>query len=108
MINYSREKSKGYRYNTDFKSDNLFIKSSLSKNNPNNVVGFISQHRISENSKLYTMTPGVSFKESNEADQRYRSIKNVDCDFFIVGRTLYNSDDIIASINDLFTKTLEN
>ena len=54
------------------------------------------------------MTPGVSFKESNEADQRYRSIKNVACDFFIVGRTLYNSDDIIASINDLFTKTLEN
>ena len=80
----------------------------LSKNNPNNVVGFISQHRILDNSKLYTMTPGVSFKESNDADQRYRSIKNVDCDFFIVGRTLYNSDDIIASINDLFTKTLEN
>ena len=79
----------------------------LSKNNPNNVVGFISQHRILENSNLYTMTPGISFKESNDSDQKYRNIENVDCDFFIVGRTLYNSEDIMTSINHLISKTLE-
>ena len=33
LINYTREKSKGYRYNTDYKSDNIFIKSRLSKKN---------------------------------------------------------------------------
>ena len=38
LINYSREKSNGYRYNTDYKTDNLFLKSSLSKNNPNTIV----------------------------------------------------------------------
>ena len=25
LINYSREKSNGYRYNTDYKTDNLFL-----------------------------------------------------------------------------------
>jgi len=34
LINYSQDKSSGYRYNTDYKTDNLFIKSSLSKKNP--------------------------------------------------------------------------
>ena len=38
LINYSREKSNGYRYNTDYKTDNLFFKSSLSKNNPNTIL----------------------------------------------------------------------
>ena len=50
LINYSREKSKGYRYNTDFKSDNLFIKSSLSKNNPNtNIIATLSNRKIGAN-----------------------------------------------------------
>ena len=35
IINYSKDDSGGYRHNTDFKTDNVFIKSSLSKKNPN-------------------------------------------------------------------------
>ena len=50
LINYSREKSKGYRYNTDFKSDNLFIKSSLSKNNPNTkIIATLSNRKFGAN-----------------------------------------------------------
>ena len=80
----------------------------LSNNNPNNIVGFISQHRIYENSEFVTMTPGISFKNSNDADQRYRNINNVDCDFYIIGRTLYNSDDIVDTVNNLRLSSLEN
>ena len=35
IINYSKDDSDGYRHNTDFKTYNVFIKSSLSKKNPN-------------------------------------------------------------------------
>ena len=38
LINYSREKSNGYRYNTDYKTDNLFIKSNLSRSNPHTTI----------------------------------------------------------------------
>ena len=50
MINYSQEKSNGYRYNTDYKVDNLFIKSNLSKNNPyTTIVASLSNRKFGAN-----------------------------------------------------------
>jgi len=103
---YSREResTEGNEFGHGYKAAAI----NLSNNNPNNIVGFISQHRIYENSEFVTMTPGISFKNSNDADQRYRNINNVDCDFYIIGRTLYNSDDIVDTINNLWLSSFEN
>ena len=38
LINYAQDKSDGYRYNTDYKTDNLFIKSNLSRSNPHTTI----------------------------------------------------------------------
>tara|TARA_B100001175_G_C19478296_1_gene625617 strand:+ start:228 stop:1337 length:1110 start_codon:yes stop_codon:yes gene_type:complete len=65
----------------------------LSKSNKNNVIGFITQKRlISDN--MICMTPGISFKKNSINDQKYRTINEVDTDYIIVGRALYNSNDI--------------
>ena len=65
----------------------------LAENNKNQVVGFITQKRI-ECDDLVCMTPGVSLKTGEKDDQRYRSSSDIDTDYFIIGRTLYESDDI--------------
>jgi uridine monophosphate synthetase len=72
----------------------------------NNVVGFISQHRINiqDETDLYTMTPGVSFKKGTSNDQRYREPKDVDTDFYIVGRGIYMSDDPKKAVDDMCSK----
>ena len=72
----------------------------------NNVVGFISQHRINiqDENNLYTMTPGVSFKKGTSNDQRYREPKDVDTDFYIVGRGIYMSDDPKKAVDDMCSK----
>ena len=72
----------------------------------NNVVGFISQHRINiqDENDLYTMTPGVSFKKGTSNDQRYREPKDVDTDFYIVGRGIYMSDDPKKAVDDMCSK----
>ena len=71
----------------------------LAKKNPNNVIGFISQYILSKD--FFTMTPGISFTNNNKDDQKYRNINNVDTDFYIVGRTLYNSENIEKSAEEL-------
>ena len=75
--------------NYDF-SDKAMI---LAQNNLNNVVGFITQKRLVCND-LVCMTPGISFTSISINDQKYRTKENVDTDFFIVGRAIYNSDDL--------------
>ena len=51
-----------------------------------------------ELSYLWNMTPGVSLTSKGEADQRYRSIHDVDTDIIIVGRGIYRSDDPVDSV----------
>lgn len=69
----------------------------LAKSNKNNVIGFITQKRI-ECDDLICMTPGVSSKKTTVGDQKYRSINDVDTDFIIVGRALYNSTNINSDV----------
>ena len=73
----------------DFSEDAL----KLAENNENNVIGFITQHRILSKN-MFCMTPGISVSTTNIKDQKYKTIDNVDTDFYIVGRALYNSDNI--------------
>ena len=50
LINYAQDKSDGYRYNTDYKTNNLFIKSNLSRSNPNTtIISSISNRKFGAN-----------------------------------------------------------
>ena len=69
----------------------------LAEENPNNMVGFITQNRIMLGD-LICMTPGISLHTSNMDDQKYRNISEVDTDYIIVGRALYNSEDIKKTV----------
>ena len=69
----------------------------LAEENPNNMVGFITQNRITFGD-LICMTPGISLHTSNMDDQKYRNISEVDTDYIIVGRDLYNSENIEKTI----------
>ena len=80
--------------NYDFTKEAL----KLAKNNINNVVGFITQKRI-ECEDLLSLTPGISNQNKNIEDQKYRNIKDVDSDIFIVGRALYNSSNVECLVN---------
>jgi uridine monophosphate synthetase len=70
----------------------------LVEDNKNNVIGFITQHKI-ECKDMICMTPGISFSNSNINDQKYRTINNVDTDYIIVGRAIYNSNNLESDIN---------
>lgn len=71
----------------------------LAKKNTNNVIGFITQYRINYND-LVCMTPGISNKSNSISDQNYRLINDVDTDYIIVGRALYNSENIEDTIKN--------
>ena len=43
------------------------------------------------------MTPGINFKNKEEGDQKFRDPKSIDSDIFIVGRGIYNSEDVLES-----------
>ena len=75
----------------------------LAQNNPNNVVGFITQKRITCGD-LICMTPGISSSMTQDGDQRYRQITEVDTDFIIVGRALYNSNNVLKTLENYITK----
>ena len=64
----------------------------LSKNNSKNVLGFITQRRITEGNKL-SFTPGINISKSKISDQNYRNTSEIDTDIIIVGRGIYNSDN---------------
>ena len=82
LINYSREKSKGYRYNTDYKSDNIFIKSRLSKKNANtNLIATLSNRKFGAN----------GFYASPDAIDQYEETQTS-----LIGvSSIYNSGNLI-------------
>ena len=50
IINFSSNKSDGYRHNTDFKKNNYFIKTSISSNkSPINIVTFFNENKFGAN-----------------------------------------------------------
>ena len=65
----------------------------VAKANPNSVVGFITQERI-KHKDLVCMTPGIALANMQINDQRYKKPQDVDTDYIIVGRALYNSENI--------------
>lgn len=71
----------------------------LAKNNYNNVIGFISQNKINC-LDLITMTPGISLTTNKEDDQKYRTIKDVKTDIYIVGRGIYISRNPTITCNE--------
>ena len=42
------------------------------------------------------MTPGISNNTKQINDQTYKNIKDIDTDFFIVGRSIYNSPNLLG------------
>ena len=64
------------------------------------IIGFVSQYRFKYVSKdnMIFMTPGISLIEGTNDDQHYKITKNVDTDFYIVGRSIYNSSNIYETI----------
>ena len=73
------------------------ISKSLARVNSDNIIGFITQQRINIDGypEFISMTPGVSHNNaSNVGDQKYRTIDDIDADIYIVGRALYNSNDV--------------
>jgi len=67
-----------------------------------NVVGLISQEKIL--SSHLTFQPGISFsKATDKMGQKYRQ-PSASGDIFIVGRDIYESDDIVAKTIEYKTK----
>ena len=71
----------------------------LANDHPDNIVGYITQQRIKGD--FYCMTPGISLDIHQADDQHYRHIKDVDADFYIIGRALYDSPNIDDSLHEL-------
>ena len=75
--------------------------------NFSNVIGFVSQGRVLEN--YLTFTPGINLNQTTDNQgQCYKSIGQTDSDIFIVGRSIYESADIVESVKlhqDLCYKT---
>lgn len=67
--------------------------------NENHVIGFVSQTRIDNH--FVNMTPGISLYSKNEDDQNYRTIDKVDTDIIIVGRAIYNSQNVKQDVLSL-------
>lgn len=69
----------------------------LITNNKNRLVGLITQKEM--HTDLIRMTPGISLDNSyNISDQKYRSKNNVNTDFYIIGRNIYNSENPCETI----------
>lgn len=71
----------------------------LAINNKTHVVGFISQRRLHDG--FICMTPGLSFTKKTINDQKHREISEVDTDFKIIGRAIYNSEDLISDVKNI-------
>jgi len=76
-------------------------------NNNNNVLGLITQSNI-KYENLMNFTPGISFNDVNINDQKYRNIGSFNKsnlpDIIIVGRAIYNSKDVLLTVNQLNEK----
>lgn len=77
----------------------------MAEDNKDLVMGFITQHRLSNN--FLNITPGISSNHiSDNYDQLYKNISEIDTDFIIVGRGIYESDDVVKEA--IFHKELMN
>lgn len=81
--------------NNSFDSTENAIK--ISEKYPNRVIGFVTQYRIGDEGKFVNMTPGINVSTCKIEDQNYRKKEDVDTDIFIVGRAIYNSENVITS-----------
>ena len=72
----------------------------MCKKYDNKIIGFVTQNRINYNNKL-SMTPGISNTHKNIADQKYRTIDQLDTDIAVIGRAIYNSDDPLLTVTNL-------
>jgi len=68
----------------------------LATKHPQNVIGFITQKRI-DIEPFLNMTPGISLSNNSVDDQRYSAVDKVDTDFIIVGRGIYQSENVVES-----------
>ena len=71
----------------------------LAINNKTHVIGFISQKRL--HNDFICMTPGISLTNKKIDDQNHRALSNIDTDFKIIGRAIYNSNDLISDIKNI-------
>lgn len=64
---------------------------------PENVVGFVSQRKLSDDPTLFTFMPGIScVREKDDLGQRYKSpseATRTGADFLIIGRDIYQAAD---------------
>jgi orotidine-5'-phosphate decarboxylase len=74
----------------------------MAKDNKDNVVGFITQERINMNG-MVCMTPGISSSNTKIDDQKYRTSEEVDTDYIIVGRAIYNrkEDELEKAVQNI-------
>lgn len=77
--------------------DNTDKAITLSENNPDRVVGYITQYRIDNSHNMWCMTPGININTTKTQDQLYRNINDVNTDIIIVGRGIYNNEDYISA-----------
>lgn len=68
----------------------------MTENYEDLVAGFITQHKLSD--KFLNITPGINENMVGDIyDQRYKNLDSVDTDFIIVGRGIYESEDVIKA-----------
>jgi len=64
----------------------------------NSIVGFVSQEKIKN---YLTFSPGIKFIEGVDGmGQKYTSVSNSVADVFIVGRGIYESDDLKKTVSE--------
>ena len=67
LINYNRKESEGYRYNTDFKNDEFFIKSSFKiKNQKISAIGAFNERKFGANG-FYASPAAINQYEETQA-----------------------------------------
>ena len=75
----------------------------LAVSNKSNVVGFISQNRLHPD--FCCMTPGIGINHKKIDDQKYRSLSEIDTDIKIIGRAIYQSENLesdMAAIEGIY------
>lgn len=75
----------------------------IAKNNKKNVLGYITQKRI--DNEFVHMTPGVGLTNTNDNDQKYKKIDEIDTDYVIMGRSIYNN---ISNNTDIYKFLVNN
>jgi len=78
---------------------------SLMRSHEKNIAGFITQHRING---LACMMPGINIKKTNDREQNYQKPPDVSkTDVIIVGRGIYESDNIMEAVESYIGITQE-